>query len=73
MTSTRPTVDVAIPTGSSGCRCSERDSGTSAMPTTRPSTTTGTLSRNTQPHQKRDSIHPPSVGPSGSARKFAAA
>jgi len=42
-----------------------RDSGTSAATATSPSTITGTLIRNTEPHQNLSSSQPPTIGPIG--------
>ena len=47
------------------------DSGISRATATRASTTTGTLIRKTEPHQKLSSSHPPSSGPTGKAMKVA--
>ena len=69
---TSPITEAAMPGGSRPGLSAVRDSGISATPTARPTMTTGMLIRNTQPHQNRDSIQPPRIGPSGSARKLAA-
>src|SRR5580693_2138612 len=50
-----------------------RDSGTRVSNASTPIAAIGALIRNTHPHQKWDSIHPPRIGPIGRARKLAAA
>ena len=67
-----PMADSPIPTTSSDGRSAARDSGTRCRTATNPIVATGTLSRNTQPHQMWPSIQPPRIGPIGRARKFAA-
>jgi SLT domain-containing protein len=72
VTPSTPSVEVRIPARSSRRRRSERDSGISALAASRPSAATGTFIRNTQPHQACESSQPPTIGPTGTARKFAA-
>ena len=67
-----PRLEPTIPGQSIAGRVSARDSGTTRTTRTKPAITTGTLMRNTQPHQALASIQPPTIGTSGSARKFAA-
>jgi hypothetical protein len=68
-----PTLEVRMPTGSSAGGRSLRDSGSSTTTATIAIAMIGRFIRNTQPHQKFDSSQPPTIGPSGSATKFAAA
>lgn len=57
-------MDSSTPPGSSRPGDGLRDSGTSHAISASPSSTTGTLMRNTDPHQNRSSSAPPSTGPS---------
>ena len=62
-TGTRPMTDSAAPTGSSRDADSSRDVGSRSRPATMATITTGTLIRNTEPHQKCSSRNPPINGP----------
>src|SRR3954463_540324 len=59
----RPTIERSDPKGSSLPACGSLESGTSRYPATSASTTTGTFTRNTEPHQKCCSSTPPAIGP----------
>src|ERR1700736_1583678 len=56
-------MDRTAPMGSSLGADGSRESGTRYQPPTRPRMTTGTLTRNTEPHQKWLSKNPPVTGP----------
>jgi hypothetical protein len=58
-----PTIDSPAPGASSVPSSGSRDSGTSRRPTTSASTISGTLIRNTDPHQKCSSSRPEATGP----------
>lgn len=73
MTATSPPLDATMPTTSNPGRSGLRDCGTSRTTATKPIRVIGTLMRKTQPHQALARIQPPTSGPSGSARKLAAA
>ena len=60
----RAPIDSSAPTGSSATWLGSFDSGISRKPSTRPTTTIGTLTMNTEPHQKCSSSTPPVIGPS---------
>jgi hypothetical protein len=68
-----PVLEATMPTGSSAGRSGLRDSGSSTSTATSASASTGRFIRKTQPHHRFDSTQPPTIGPSGSARKLAAA
>ena len=70
---TRPTTDSSTPTRSMRPGFGSRDSGTRAPTRARPSSTTGTLIRKTDPHQKRSSSAPPTIGPIATPRPTAPA
>ncbi len=57
------TIDSAAPVGSSGRPCVSRDSGTRRATSTSVTTTIGTLTSSTDPHQNHDSSNPPTGGP----------
>src|SRR5215469_12453425 len=59
----RPAMDSSAPIGSSLGLDGSRESLTKKKPPMRPRITTGTLTRNTEPHQNRWSSHPPAIGP----------
>ena len=61
----RPALDSSTPGTSSRSRRSLRDSGIAAATAITAITTTGTLIRNTEPHQKWSSSQPPRMGPTG--------
>lgn len=60
-----PGTAVRIPSQSNAGACGSTDSGNSTTQATRAATPTGTLIRNTEPHQKCCSSQPPTIGPSG--------
>ena len=62
-----PTIDSPAPTRSSFGRCGLRDVGTRKWPATIAAMTIGTLTMNTEPHQKCSSRKPPVTGPSATA------
>ncbi len=57
-------IDKPAESGSNRPGAGSRDSGSSRVPATRNTATTGTLTRNTEPHQKCSSSAPPTSGPS---------
>ena len=64
---TRPTIDSTAPSRSTGGAAGSREVGTNSWPSTRATTTTGTLTRKTEPHQKCSSSQPPVTGPMATA------
>ena len=65
VTPTSPRLEMTMPLPSRRGRSAPRDSGMNTTTAIRASTTTGTLIRNTDPHQKCVSSHPPRMGPTG--------
>ena len=63
----RPTIDSPAPTTSMRGRCGFRDVGTRNRPAMSATITIGTLTMNTDPHQKWSSRKPPATGPSATA------
>ncbi len=61
--STRPTTESATPSGSSRPGFGSLESGTSTAMAITATTTTGTLTRKTEPHQKCSRSSPPVIGP----------
>ena len=59
----RPTIEIGTPTGSMPRGVGSRVSGTRARMPATPRMTTGTLTRNTDPHQKCSRRKPPRIGP----------
>ena len=57
-------MDISAPARSGRSAAGLFDSGTNRSPNARPSAAMGTLIRNTDPHQKRASSRPPTIGPS---------
>ena len=66
----RPALEIATPAKSTRGRCVLRDSGIRNATAISASTTTGTLIRKTDPHQKWSSSAPPTSGPIGKLRKI---
>ena len=64
---TRPTMDSTAPRKSTRGAAGSRDVGTKSCPPTRATTTTGTLTRKTEPHQKCSRSQPPVTGPMATA------
>ncbi len=64
-------MESSTPTGSSRPGLGSRESGTSQTIPIRAMTTIGTLTRNTEPHQKCASSRPPTTGPMAMARPTA--
>ena len=62
-----PTIDSAAPTQSIGGARGLRDVGTRNRPAMIAPITIGTLTMNTEPHQKWSSRNPPATGPSATA------
>src|SRR5947199_10655498 len=60
---TSPTIDRTAPTGSSTGAEGSLELGTINRPAMSAKITTGTLTRNTEPHQKWVSSQPPTTGP----------
>ena len=69
----RPATDSSTPTASIRPGDGLRDSGTSTVIAISPAITTGTLMRNTEPHQKCSSSRPPTTGPIATASPTAPA
>jgi hypothetical protein len=65
----RPRLEITTPSKSTRGRRALRDSGISSATATRATTTTGTLIRKTEPHQKLSSSQPPRIGPIGKLTK----
>ena len=65
-----PALEMATPAKSTRGRSALRDSGIRIATAIRATTTTGTLIRNTDPHQKWSSSAPPTRGPIGKLRKI---
>src|ERR1700682_6091803 len=63
MSDASPMTDRTAPTGSSFGADGSRESGMRYQPPMSPMITTGTLTRNTDPHQKWLSRNPPVTGP----------
>jgi hypothetical protein len=61
-------IDNSTPTGSSLAGLGSRDSGTKSVISTMLTSTTGTLIRKTEPHQKCSISSPPVIGPMATAR-----
>jgi hypothetical protein len=59
----KATIEMLAPTGSSFGAAGSFDSGTSGRETASVAATNGTLTRNTEPHQKCSSRKPPVTGP----------
>ena len=59
-----PAIDSTMPTGSNRCTWVSRLVGTKRAINTMATSTTGTLTMNTDPHQKCSSSQPPVTGPS---------
>ena len=72
-TTTSPMTDSVAPTRSGRLACSLRESGTSGSAHRIPAAAIGTLSRNTDPHQKCSSNSPPTNGPMAIAEAARAA
>ena len=68
-----PAIDSSTPTGSSRPGVGFRESGTSRAISTSAMATIGTLTKNTEPHQKCASSRPPVTGPMAIARPTAPA
>ncbi len=64
----RPPIDSMSPTGSNRPACGSCEVGSSCWPATRATTTIGTLTKKTEPHQKCSSSKPPVTGPRATAR-----
>ena len=62
-TSPRPAIDSTAPARSGRRAAGFFESGTSGRAHSRPTAAMGTLIRNTDPHQKRASSSPPTIGP----------
>ena len=60
---TSPTIDRTAPTGSRAFGDGSFEFGTISRPAMSAKITTGTFTRNTEPHQKWLSNHPPTIGP----------
>jgi hypothetical protein len=65
-----PALEIATPAKSTRGRSALRDSGIRIATAIRATTTTGTLIRKTDPHQKWSSSTPPTSGPIGKLRKI---
>ena len=58
-----PAIESSAPSGSGASAAGLRDSGTTRQAANAPSRASGTLTKNTEPHQNRDSSRPPASGP----------
>ena len=72
-TSPMPAIDKTAPTRSGADAPGSRESGTSSAAAISPATAIGTLTRNTDPHQKCASSSPPMIGPSATPTPVVAA
>ena len=68
-----PAIDSTMPTGSNRCTWVSRLVGTKRAINTMATSTTGTLTMNTDPHQKCSSSQPPVTGPSATLSPAVAA